>query len=146
MRRPAFMSGADRYPGTPAIPAPYKLAGKSSRDRLLAILAGLRICRFRAHFCKTARCGSSEHTREVIARVQRDGTCWAVAQSGRVIQRCGSACRRGRRPRRMWSAVLRRSCVWPRIDGSPVWPSNPDSRQPVTGPTTRLTVSMLRRM
>src|SRR5579859_6082644 len=44
----------------------------------------------------------------------------AVAQYGRVTQRCGSACRHGRRPRRMWNAVLRRYCVWPRIDGSAI--------------------------
>src|SRR6267154_1455290 len=45
----------------------------------------------------------------------------AVARSGRVTRRCGSACRRGQRPRRMWSAVLRRSCVRPRIDARPIF-------------------------
>src|ERR1700682_468764 len=45
----------------------------------------------------------------------------AVAQSGRVTQRCASACRRGQRPRRSGSAVLRRSCVWPRIDEIAAW-------------------------
>ena len=51
--------------------------------------------------------GSAERTRDVIARVQRDGTCWC---GGTVWQPCASAFHHGLRRSRTWTSVLRRFC------------------------------------
>ena len=58
--------------------------------------------------------GDPEMTRQVIAAMQADGTCWAAAPCGKGTRPCASASRRGRRPMTTWSAASRRWCGWPR--------------------------------
>jgi len=50
--------------------------------------------------------GSTEVTREVIRRVQEDGTCWCGGTVWKGRPRCESACLPGRQRMRMWNIVF----------------------------------------